>query len=211
MWAATKTETLLGSTDPGPIVIDEVLGMLITLAWLPLSLTGVLVGFVLFRVYDVVKPYPAPPFRGHARRLGRDGWTMRWRGSTDKPPCAARLGVAGVDGGMSDALKAVIIAVGSEMLTPTKTDTNSLFITETLNGLGIEVAYKAVVGDDRQELGAAGRSRPRTSPHPDSDRWSWADRRRHDARGGRRSTWFADERRRLRLSKPFARAFPSAV
>ena len=62
VWAATKTETLLGSTDPGPIVIDEVLGMLITLAWLPLSLTGVLVGFVLFRVYDVIKPYPARRF-----------------------------------------------------------------------------------------------------------------------------------------------------
>ena len=53
---------MLGSTDPGPIVIDEVLGMLITLAWLPLSLTGVLVGFVLFRLYDVVKPYPARRF-----------------------------------------------------------------------------------------------------------------------------------------------------
>ena len=59
---ATKSETLLGGTDRGPIVIDEVLGMLITLAWLPLSLTGVLVGFVLFRVYDVVKPYPARKF-----------------------------------------------------------------------------------------------------------------------------------------------------
>jgi len=62
VWAATKTEALLGSTDPGPIVIDEVLGMLITLAWLPLSLTGVVVGFVLFRVYDVLKPYPARRF-----------------------------------------------------------------------------------------------------------------------------------------------------
>jgi nicotinamide-nucleotide amidase len=55
---------------------------------------------------------------------------------------------------MSDALKAVILAVGSEGLAPTKTDTNSLFVTDTLNGLGIEVAYKAIVGDDRQELGA---------------------------------------------------------
>ena len=52
-------------------------------------------------------------------------------------------------------LKAVIIAVGSEMLTPTRTDTNSLFATEVLNGLGIEVAYKAIVGDDREELAAA--------------------------------------------------------
>jgi phosphatidylglycerophosphatase A len=59
VWAATRSEALLGGTDPAPVVIDEVLGMLITLAWLPLSLTGVLVGFLLFRFYDVIKPYPA--------------------------------------------------------------------------------------------------------------------------------------------------------
>jgi nicotinamide-nucleotide amidase len=45
-----------------------------------------------------------------------------------------------------------IIAVGSELLTPSKIDTNSLFITEQLNLLGIEVRAKAVVGDDRTEL-----------------------------------------------------------
>lgn len=56
---------------------------------------------------------------------------------------------------MTATLKAVVIAVGSEMLTPTRTDTNSLFVTEILNGLGIDVAYKAIVGDDRDELGAA--------------------------------------------------------
>jgi nicotinamide-nucleotide amidase len=55
---------------------------------------------------------------------------------------------------MSEALKAVILAVGSEMLAPPRTDTNSLFVTDTLNALGIEVAYKAVIGDDRGELGA---------------------------------------------------------
>jgi len=47
---------------------------------------------------------------------------------------------------------AAIIAVGSEMLTPSKLDTNSLFITEQLNLLGIDVRAKAVVGDDRAEL-----------------------------------------------------------
>jgi nicotinamide-nucleotide amidase len=44
-------------------------------------------------------------------------------------------------------LRAEIIAVGSEMLTPAKTDTNSLFITGALNEIGIDVASKAVVGD----------------------------------------------------------------
>src|SRR6476469_1405754 len=51
--------------------------------------------------------------------------------------------------------RAAIIAVGSEMLTPTKIDTNSLFITEQLNSLGIQIAFKTVVGDDRGDLETA--------------------------------------------------------
>jgi phosphatidylglycerophosphatase A len=59
VWASTRAERILGTEDPGPVVIDEVLGMLLTLAWLPLSLTAVALGFVLFRVLDIVKPWPA--------------------------------------------------------------------------------------------------------------------------------------------------------
>jgi phosphatidylglycerophosphatase A len=59
VWAAHGTEIALGRKDPGIVVIDEVLGMLITLAVLPLSLPGIALGFLLFRVLDVVKPYPA--------------------------------------------------------------------------------------------------------------------------------------------------------
>jgi nicotinamide-nucleotide amidase len=55
---------------------------------------------------------------------------------------------------MADGLSAAIIAVGSELLTPHKTDTNSLYVTEVLNDLGIAVAYKAIVGDSRAELTA---------------------------------------------------------
>lgn len=51
--------------------------------------------------------------------------------------------------------RAAILAVGSELLTPSRMDTNSLCITEQLNLLGIEVAYKSVIGDDREELAAA--------------------------------------------------------
>ncbi len=53
---------------------------------------------------------------------------------------------------MADGLTAAILAVGSELLTPHKIDTNSLYITEVLNALGIAVAYKAIVGDNRSEL-----------------------------------------------------------
>ena len=53
---------------------------------------------------------------------------------------------------MADGLTAAILAVGSELLTPHKTDTNSLYVTEVLNDLGIAVAFKAIVGDNRTEL-----------------------------------------------------------
>jgi phosphatidylglycerophosphatase A len=59
IWAASGTEIALGRKDPGVVVIDEVLGMLITLALLPVSFSGVVLGFLLFRLFDVVKPYPA--------------------------------------------------------------------------------------------------------------------------------------------------------
>lgn len=49
-------------------------------------------------------------------------------------------------------MNAEIIAVGSEMLTAGRLDTNSLFITENLNSLGIEVTAKHVIGDDRERL-----------------------------------------------------------
>jgi nicotinamide-nucleotide amidase len=49
-------------------------------------------------------------------------------------------------------MKACIIAVGSEMLTPFRIDSNSLFITERLNEIGVDVRLKIVVGDDADEL-----------------------------------------------------------
>ncbi|MCX6595353.1 MAG: competence/damage-inducible protein A [Acidobacteria bacterium] len=52
-------------------------------------------------------------------------------------------------------MNAIIVAVGSEMLTPTRLDTNSLFLTQELNGLGIEVVEKCVVGDDRTRMTTA--------------------------------------------------------
>ena len=58
-WAGTYAERYFGGIDPGPVVIDEVLGMLITLAFIPVGWSGALAGFFLFRVFDVMKPYPA--------------------------------------------------------------------------------------------------------------------------------------------------------
>jgi nicotinamide-nucleotide amidase len=53
------------------------------------------------------------------------------------------------------SVKAEIIAVGSELLTPFRLDTNSLFLTDELNRLGIAVIRKTVVGDDREEMRSA--------------------------------------------------------
>ena len=63
IWAGSRTEELAGRKDPGKVVVDEVAGQLI--ATLPLafsrqwSIAAIMVSFVLFRFFDIVKPYPA--------------------------------------------------------------------------------------------------------------------------------------------------------
>jgi phosphatidylglycerophosphatase A len=63
IWAGTRTEALSGRKDPGKVVVDEVAGQLIAL--FPLTLfarwttIAVIVSFILFRFFDIVKPYPA--------------------------------------------------------------------------------------------------------------------------------------------------------
>jgi phosphatidylglycerophosphatase A len=58
-WAATHAERFFGVIDPGQVVIDEVLGMLVTLAFIPVGVSGAITGFFIFRVLDALKPYPA--------------------------------------------------------------------------------------------------------------------------------------------------------
>ena len=55
---AGEAEKILGKKDPGAIVIDEILGMVLTLAGLPFNATTAVLGFVLFRVFDITKPFP---------------------------------------------------------------------------------------------------------------------------------------------------------
>lgn len=70
VWAASSAEQQLGGTDPGPVVIDEVVGMLITLVWLPVTPLGAFVGFLIFRVLDVLKPWPSRQFESLHGGLG---------------------------------------------------------------------------------------------------------------------------------------------
>src|SRR5260370_37466830 len=53
---------------------------------------------------------------------------------------------------MADAMTAEIIAIGSELLTPFRQDTNSLYLTGQLNGLGVEVGFKTIVGDNLKDI-----------------------------------------------------------
>jgi nicotinamide-nucleotide amidase len=61
------------------------------------------------------------------------------------------------------SVNAEIIAVGSELLTPHRQDTNSLYLTEKLNELGVEVRFKCIVGDDAEGLTAAAKLAMRRS------------------------------------------------
>jgi phosphatidylglycerophosphatase A len=70
VWSATVAERHFGLDDPGPVVIDEVAGMLISLAFTSAGWTGALTGFVLFRLFDIVKPYPAGRFERLPGGLG---------------------------------------------------------------------------------------------------------------------------------------------
>jgi phosphatidylglycerophosphatase A len=68
-YASARLARELGRKDPGLAVVDEIVGMWVTLVGLPLGPVTALLGFLLFRVMDVVKPWPA-------RDLERlpDGW-----------------------------------------------------------------------------------------------------------------------------------------
>ena len=157
--AGTEAEQHFGREDPGHVVIDEVVGMLITLVALPVSWTGILVGFIAFRVFDVVKPWPASRLERLARRHRHHG--RRHRGGrlrASRPArdrrAVARLGLSRMSatGSVRPVSVAAIIAVGSELLRHDRTDTNSLYITARLEELGIAVVLKAVVGDSLSDL-----------------------------------------------------------
>ena len=61
-WAAGVVERRFDRTDPSQVVIDEVLGMWITLFLNPVGWAGAVAAFLLFRIFDILKPYPADRF-----------------------------------------------------------------------------------------------------------------------------------------------------
>ncbi len=59
IWASSISESIYGKTDPRQIVTDEVCGYLVTMSFVQPTLTNMLVGFLFFRIFDIVKPPPA--------------------------------------------------------------------------------------------------------------------------------------------------------
>ncbi len=72
-WAATRTEQLSGKKDPGKVVIDEVAGQMLALTAMPMEFESwwtIILAFLLFRFFDIVKPYPARKLESLPAGLG---------------------------------------------------------------------------------------------------------------------------------------------
>jgi len=58
LWAAAGAERIFGRRDPQPVVVDEISGQMLSLLLLPLDVGGLSLGFALFRLFDIAKPFP---------------------------------------------------------------------------------------------------------------------------------------------------------
>lgn len=70
IWSSQMAEVHFGKKDPGQVVVDEIIGQLVTLAFLPFSWKLSIAGFLLFRLFDILKPFPARWFQDHLK----GGW-----------------------------------------------------------------------------------------------------------------------------------------
>lgn len=72
VWAAGHSAAILGSTDPSEAVVDEIIGQLVTFLFIPFGAIWplVLAGFLLFRVFDIWKPYPVDDLQGLPAGIG---------------------------------------------------------------------------------------------------------------------------------------------
>ena len=58
VWISNQAEVIWKKKDPGEVIIDEIVGYLITMGLLPFNLIKATAGFLLFRVFDILKPFP---------------------------------------------------------------------------------------------------------------------------------------------------------
>ena len=57
-WISNQAESHWGTKDDRRIVIDEIMGFLVTMLWVPKTLFSIIAGFILFRFFDILKPFP---------------------------------------------------------------------------------------------------------------------------------------------------------
>jgi len=74
VWISENAEIFFGKKDDQRIVIDEMMGFLITMLWVPKTMRFILIGFLLFRFFDILKPFP---IRRLERRL-KGGFGVVW-------------------------------------------------------------------------------------------------------------------------------------
>ncbi len=72
IWASNRSIELLGNSDPSQAVVDEVIGLLVTFLFIPFTFSWqmILIGFLLFRLFDIWKPYPIDDLQNLKGGLG---------------------------------------------------------------------------------------------------------------------------------------------
>lgn len=73
VWAATEGEKHYKRADASQVVIDEIVGMMVSLALLPTTMNSILLAFFLFRLFDIIKPFPVRQAERVDRLIGRWG------------------------------------------------------------------------------------------------------------------------------------------
>lgn len=58
IWVSTRAQTIFGETDPQKVVIDEIAGFIVTMAFHRPEFMSIMLGFILFRIFDIAKPWP---------------------------------------------------------------------------------------------------------------------------------------------------------
>ena len=67
VWCSAKSQKQMGRKDPPEVVIDEVAGYSLTMFLLPLTIPSLFLGFVFFRLFDIVKPFPVKSIESRLR------------------------------------------------------------------------------------------------------------------------------------------------
>ncbi len=126
--------------------------MLVTLAFMPVGLYTALAGFVLFRIFDVIKPFPAgrlESLHGGLGVMADDAMAAVYANLSLRAVVHVIPGLVRVTGRPRCCARRRSSPSAARCSAPTRVDTNSLFLAERLAALGIDLRAKTVVGDRR--------------------------------------------------------------